>query len=344
MVRKGSNPAKAKKIDVHAAYHRVIVPIHIPDSVHDYFKESFEVLKLSLTSLVATIHEKTRISLISDSSCEEVVEFLRGFRDSNSQIDQLFESRTNIGKVNALNAAIKSNVEPLVTLADADILFLPGWQSAVENIFLSYEQAGVVSPVPISGREVAFSIHASTTFLYGLMHGLSGRLVGDKVALTKYWESLGRQEDLAGFNDEVVVLDGRDVKAVIGCGHFLITIRSEVFEQAPNKPWKSFALGSSVSAYFDKPNNDAGLLRLATTGNFAFHMGNRVEGWMRLELAKLQESAFKEDHVDPKDFPQLKPMAKPFVFVGKILNRILKTNPTVRAMLLRRIGISGSNF
>ena len=62
-MRKGFNPNKDKTLQAQTASHRVIVPIYIPNS-EGYFTETFDVLKVCVTSLLATINDDTKFEYI----------------------------------------------------------------------------------------------------------------------------------------------------------------------------------------------------------------------------------------------------------------------------------------
>mgnify|MGYP000344694740 CR=1 FL=1 len=77
-MRIGSNPAKKEtKIKINS-YHRIIVPIYIPNLTDEYFKKGLEVLKICLESLLLTVHQKTRVSIICNGCCKEVEEYIEG--------------------------------------------------------------------------------------------------------------------------------------------------------------------------------------------------------------------------------------------------------------------------
>ena len=64
---------------------------------------------------------------------------------------------------------MKSNLEPLITISDADVMFLPNWQNNVEGIFKDFPESGMVSPVPSSlGYKSEF---VNSTLYYGIFKG-----------------------------------------------------------------------------------------------------------------------------------------------------------------------------
>jgi hypothetical protein len=65
-MRIGTNPEKKKNKIPIDSYHRVIIPVYIPH-FNGYFKDSFNVLKLCLDSLLKTVHLKTRITIYNNN-------------------------------------------------------------------------------------------------------------------------------------------------------------------------------------------------------------------------------------------------------------------------------------
>ena len=65
-MRQGFNPHKDQPQEKSEFIHQIIIPVFIPHQ-HDYFKDSFKILKLCLESLFATIHAKTFITIVNNS-------------------------------------------------------------------------------------------------------------------------------------------------------------------------------------------------------------------------------------------------------------------------------------
>ncbi len=262
-MRIGSNPTKANKQLVTSFYHRVIVPVYIPNTEEDYFKEAFPILKYCLQSLLKTVHQKTRVSIINNGCCDEVTAYLKELKTSNVVIDQLLDSDINLGKINAVYSAVKSNVEPLITVTDADVLFLNNWQEAVEKVFIDFPKAGMVAPVP---APVAYkSSFVNSTFYYGFVNRLfKFDTVVNPDALQQFQESIGTKLFKGIHFKKYLILQKKEKKAAMGCGHFVVTMRSQVFEKAPPRPTQFKIGGESLKKYIDGPNDAAGYLRLAT--------------------------------------------------------------------------------
>lgn len=279
-MRIGINPEKENKVLTGDAYHRVIVPVYIPNLEEEYFKDGLKILKLCIESLLHTIHSKTRVSIINNGCCIEVLEYLNKVYESNNQVDQLLDSKINLGKVNAINAIVKGNIEEFITITDADVLFKHGWQVETEKIFSEFPYAGMVSPVPSSvGYKSKF---LNSTYYYGVFKGkLRFSNVQSPEGMQKFEQSIGRKM----YNDDhldkyLTIVNKNGKKAVVGCGHFVATLKADVFSKAPNFPSNFKIVGGSENTYIDIPNDKSGYLRLATMENLAFHLGNKVEDWM----------------------------------------------------------------
>lgn len=318
-MRIGTNPEKNSKNLAVENYHRIIVPVYIPH-FEGYFKEAFEVFKLCIESLLLTIHEKSRITIYNNNCHEEVKKYIDEKYLNSEFIDQVFHSKENLGKINAILAASKGNLEPLITITDADVLFKHNWQKAVEAVFCGFSEAGMVSPVPSSK---AFSIYTANNWTYSLF---KGQLFFDDVlepdALIKFDQSLGNQKKL--YNPihlkKYLVLKNKKNKteAVMGCGHFVATLRREVFDKGTSDPAFVKIQNGVEGKFIDIPNQELGYLRLATKNNFAFHMGNTIESWM-LDEFQVLKSTGRNEQIDLDKLPEGAPMSKILVVIGKML-------------------------
>jgi hypothetical protein len=342
-MRTGSNPEKENRILKTDSYHRVVIPVYIPNLSEDYFKDGLRILKYCLESLLATIHAKTRITLINNASCDEVVRYLEELKGSHAAIDQLFHSEINLGKVNAIYSAVKSNLEPFFTISDADVLFLPGWQQATEQVFVDFPKAGMVSPVPSS---LAFNTSfVNSTLYYGFSGGkLKFKPVKDPDGLIKFQESIGRTLYKPVHLEKYLTLTEKNATAVVGCGHFVATLRSQVFEKAPPFPSKFKIVGGSENTYFDIPNDKAGLLRLATHGNYAYHLGNEMEDWMETALAECVQNPSEKNTVNTKLETTVSGVSGSKQFIGKLIYKIFIRTGFVKRWYFSALGMKDPNY
>ena len=144
-MRVGFNPNKDKVLPKSEFTHQVIVPVYIPHQ-KDYFKDSFQILQFCLESLITTSHSKTYITVVNNGSCEEVIVYLNQLHQEG-KIQEVIHT-TAIGKLNAILKGLTGHQFPLITITDADVMFLNDWQKATYEVFEAFPRAGVVSPVP----------------------------------------------------------------------------------------------------------------------------------------------------------------------------------------------------
>lgn len=317
-MRVGSNPSKSNyKIEIEST-HRVILSVYIPNLTEEYFKDSRTIFKYCIESLLSTVHQKTRVSIIINGCCEEIVAMIYDYQRINPLIDQVFYTKENLGKINANYSIVKSNLEPLLTISDADVMFLPGWQKEVENVFVKFPEAGMVSPVPNSK---GFLFSTASTLYYGLFKGkIKFRKVKDPEGLENFQKSVGSIHFQKIHLEKYLVVSNGVDEAVVGCGHFVATFRKEVFEVAPSKVCEFRVQGNSEEDYLDDPNDISGFLRLATLGNYAYHLGNCPQPWME---EKLQDILKSSPTYASLEIPAPISFSRYQYYFGKFLNRLL---------------------
>ena len=335
-MRIGINPEKENKEIKDKIYHRVVVPVYIPD-FEGYFAGSFEVFKLCLESLLLTVHSQTRITIYNNNCHKDVKTYIDKKYYESEYIDQVFHSKKNVGKINAILASVKGNLEKLITVSDADVFFKNGWQFGVEKLFVNFPEAGMISPVPSSKSMLSYT---SNNWFYSLFKGnLSFEKVLDPKAMHRFDLSLGNKQRLykSIHLKKYLVLTNKknNSQAVMGCGHFVATVHRVVFDKGSSEP-AFFKISNGVeSKFIDIPNEKLGFLRLATKENLAFHIGNFTEPWMFEEFRTLKKEI--SNGIDSSNLVS-KSFNKKATFIGKIYLRLLKIK-AFRNLLFRRFGI-----
>lgn len=289
-MRTGSNPQKIQKKIGLKANHRVIVVVFIPE-LTGYYKNSQDVFKLCLKSLVTANKGDYAITVVNNGSCPEVHDFISNY--SAGQIDTVIHHSYNIGKIDAMIGAARGAREELITLTDSDILFIKNWDFATRNIFSNFKKAGSVSPIP---------------FRHGLFYGTSsalkeillGRLKFSYEMIPENFEDQNKYLSSINWNNEKnnevrwPVIEKNKIKAIVGSGHQVLTIKREMlFTTVPKTPSLTLVGGDSELKYVDEPIDKAGLMRLSTFNNYAYHIGNQVESWMN---GLLSSENFKEEN------------------------------------------------
>jgi len=289
-MRVGFNPNKDKQISKDNYFHQVVIPVYIPNQ-EGYFNDSFEILKLCLTSLFKTSHNKTYFTIVNNGSCELVINYLNELYKDN-KIQELIHV-TNIGYINAMLKGITGQNFDLITTTDADVLFLEEWQKETYIVFENFPKTGVVCPTPSSR---SFKNHTANIYFDNLFtNKIQFTDVVNPLALKAFGTSIGNNN----FYNEIqlkkyLTISNNNKRAVIGAGHFAVTYRASIFN-ALEKRSTHYVFGGGSDDLFDVPVVKKDLWRLSTADNFAYHMGNVVESWMYDEVSKLRENKKESD-------------------------------------------------
>lgn len=298
-MRIGVNPEKFKGEKNTRKKHRVIVVFFIPNVFDDYYNESIIVLDACLESIVSTINfETTCITLINNNSVSNVNLVIDKFINQG-KIDKYVRYSENKGKVYAIMNEIRGIYEPFVTISDADVLFIKGWEKAVFNIYKNFEKAGVVAPLPTPN--LAFD-HNCTVFFDKIG---SFKIKKDKIVSDKdcdiYLEGLGNDSLLnrknRNFNwrTHQYYLKRNNETTILGAGHFVATYRTALINKNHDFPIFKFFNGYEDD-FIDNKADRKGYYRLSVSKTFAYHIGNRLDS--NVDTLKNVEGKY----INPEDF------------------------------------------
>ncbi len=283
-MRVGHNPHKDQLLPEDAFTHQVVIPVHIPQQ-DGYFKDSLQVLQRCLESLLLTSHSATFITVVNNGSDAVTTQFLTQLW-AQGKIHELIHT-TAIGKVNALLKGIVGHRHPLLTLADSDVLFLPGWQQATHEVFLAFPKAGVVGIVP---QYRLFLQHCSNV-LFDLFASNQLRFipVHDPLSIEKFHQSLGWGPSNPVHGQLTLGVESPSgFTAYVGSGHFVATYKRSLFDSIHS--FTDYKMGGTSETYLDELAWRKNTWRLTTNANFAYHMGNVYEPWMN-DIKFVQEQA-----------------------------------------------------
>lgn len=276
-MREGINPNKKSGQRVSKFDHRVITAIYVPQC-DGYYNDALDVLSLFLNSLFDTIDPQTAVSIIDNGSCKEVKELINRYE---KKIDCLIVYRENIGKVDALIGCARSSGEDLITFTDSDIFFQPNWINEIKNIFHSFENVGSVSPIPVRVGRNYYTSSTLKKVLFGKLKYKTQYIEENTENYNKYLQSINWDVEKENKLWDVVMVN--ECKAIIGSGHQILTInRNILFTHTPALPSMTLIGNKSEENYIDRSIDMANKLRLSTYHNHAYHIGNKVEEWMRV--------------------------------------------------------------
>jgi hypothetical protein len=275
-MRIGFNPNKDKIIKNTDFFHQVIVPVYIPNE-EGYFKDSFTILQYCLNSLFKTSHAKTYFTIVNNGSCIKVVNYLNQLYEEN-KIHELIHT-INIGKLNAILKGTAGQKFPLMTITDADVLFMNNWQKATYQIFETFPKAGAVSTTP-SSKMIR---HFTSNVLYNnfLSNQMRFTQVANPYAMKSFAESVGNPNLYNEYHlEKYLTLTEGNVSAVIGAGHFVATYRGSIFDNLEQRNSIYSLGGNSECEILDRPVVKKDYWRLSTAENYTYHMGNVSGIWM----------------------------------------------------------------
>ncbi len=284
-MRVGFNPNKDKELKSLDYFHQVIIPVYIPNH-QGYFKDSFTILKYCLESLFKTSHKKTYFTIVNNGSSEKVVSYLNELYETD-KIHEVIHT-TNIGKLNAIFKGLVGQKFQLITITDADVLFLNNWQKETYKVFEIFKKAGSVST---TANPKLIRYHTSNIlFEKGLSKDLRFSKVLNANGMKFFAKSIGHPELYNKYNlEKQLTISKGKVKAAIGAGHFVATYRGDIFNKLKFLE-SSFSLGGeSERKLLDEPVVNRGYWRLATENNYTYHMGNTIESWMPETLVNIRD-------------------------------------------------------
>ncbi len=287
-MRQGVNPARDYKYEKSLLTHQIIIPVYIPNQ-EEYFKDAYKILQICLESLFKTVHQKTFVTIVNNGSNSQVVSYLNKLFAENKIHEVIHIS--NIGKTNAIIKGLSSHKFELVTIADADVLFLNNWQDETVKVFNAFPKAGVVGLVP----QFKLFAYLSDNLLFDKLFSkkLKFTTVKNPEAMKCFYKSIEWDDNYnKDYLKKYLTFNSKsNIKAVVGSGHFVATYRKQIFEVLPKHEIKYKLDPKSDRGFLDIPLLKLGGWRLTTENNYAYHMGNVYEDWMTNTLNTLKDES-----------------------------------------------------
>ena len=335
-MRRGLNPNKDKLLETSEFFHQVVIPLYIPNQ-KNYFRESLDIFKRSLESLFKTCHSQTFFTIVNNGSSDEVKIYLEELF-SDGKIQEVIHT-TGIGKLNSIIKGISGHQFPYITIADADVLFLNGWQKSTYQVFVNFPKSGVVGLTPQFKQFEHKCGHPLFENLFSEKMKFTD--VQDEFALKHFYRSLGWKDDYnPDFLKKNLTISSGNCRAIIGNGHYVATYKGGLFTDIPK--YFNVKMGSGSEGFLDNIPLLYGMWRLTTEKNYAYHMGNILEGWMEEEILNLRLEKISE--VESPEFPnhgRLKKISGLENFIiNKAFMKIFKI-PLMRKMFYRYKGLPG---
>jgi hypothetical protein len=273
MTRIGMNPARNRVSQYRPARVTVAMLVYLPH-LTGYFEHRFDVVKLSMASLLANTLTEKDLLVFDNGSCDAVRDWLRELQESGA-IRYLITSTENIGKLGALRVIAGAAPGELIAYTDDDTFFYPGWLEAHVNLFDHFPNVGMVSGSP-----------ERTLFDHGIQANLAFAESHDKVSLSygkripEGWErewalALGKDpeafiEQVSPLDDIILAMNGVEAFATACHNQFLSP--KNVLQEFLQREWSGRLMGGLNE--FDNMIDAAGYLRITTRERTTRLIGN----------------------------------------------------------------------
>lgn len=256
--------------------------VYIPN-FEGYYRNRFDVLKISLASLIHHTPEEHDLLVFDNGSCPEVIEYLTDLHRRNI-IDFLFLSGHNLGYNGALNFIYSVAPGEIIAYGDDDVFYHPGWMSACLEILERFPKVGYVTGCPVKNN---YGIHDLSTMSAPVQ---TVGITKKPFAWNEKWDEIHCQSLGSDWEQwkkkyaaiTVPLYEYKDQEALAVSTHF-----QYVFYKDVKHVFLPFHVGHLMSSelndpqfnmlmQLDKKLDDSGYLKLSTTGWFTEHLGNTV--------------------------------------------------------------------
>ena len=273
-MRKGQNPAKS--VNQVAAAQRITVALlnYIP-FLSGFYSEALEVLKVSLSSIRNDPGLPFDLMVFDNGSCREVLDFLNTEKDAG-RIQYLLLSEKNLGKGGAWNIIFSGAPGEIVSYADSDVLFFPGWLKRSIEILETYPNVGMVTARPFRTKSDLFQ----STLDWVRSEASASLNSGQFISWDTFWEfnrSLGQEESVNrriydSTSDWRISYQG--LEAIIGASHWQFTaFRSTLQKFLPFDMDRPMGQVRQLDQRIDAD----GYLRLMVPEPLAMNLSNTVD-------------------------------------------------------------------
>jgi glycosyltransferase involved in cell wall biosynthesis len=278
MPRIGMNPSRGVSLDFEPARTTVAVLVYAPHNA-GYFENRMDVTKMTIQSILANTEEPFDLLVFDNGSSPEMVAYLQSLY-KNGSIDYLHLSKSNIGKLNALNMIFNMAPGEIVAYCDDDVFHLPGWLGKHLEIIDTFPNVGAVTGFYIRER-VALSSESTLAFANQPDVETERGLLMPRKWEEEYMVNSGRtleryESEVAGIED--VIVKYRGLEAWVSAHHFqMVTpkkVMQEILSEMLPEGWTDRVMGRMIE--MDDLMDAKGYLRFCTREQTIRLMGNAI--------------------------------------------------------------------
>jgi len=274
-MRIGQNPAKY--VQTVAKPERITVAVlnYIPFQ-SGFYAEALDVLRHCLASVRTDAGLPFDLMVFDNGSCAEVQDWLLAEQRAGN-IQYLMLSSKNLGKGGAWNQILSGAPGEIISYADSDVLFKPGWLAASVELLETFPNVGMVTARPFRTNPDFYSNTVAWAEQTNGTRVERGSLVPWET-FVEFDLSLGQSEaEIRAHYDstEDVRITFQGVTAYTGASHWQFTAFKETLTQF--LPFDMERPMGQVKQ-LDQRMNQAGLLRLMVSNPLAMNMSNTLRG------------------------------------------------------------------
>jgi len=271
-MRIGYNPAKSIKGVAKPARITIAVLNYIP-FLSGFYANMLDVLRVCLNSIYETADLPYDLLVFDNGSCEEARQYLADEYEQG-RIQYLIFSARNLGKGGAWNIILNGAPGEIISYADNDIHFLPGWLSRSMEILETYPNTGMVTARPIRTIEELYSNTAAWAQNNPECKLEKGKFMPWEV-YRDFENSLGKEEGARERYEqgEDVRITYKGLQALAGASHWQFTAFKNRLGQ-----FLPFDMDRPMGQVLrlDELINQAGMLRLMTTEALVENLSNTL--------------------------------------------------------------------
>ena len=275
MSRKGMNPLRRARVETPPAIVAAVIT-HLPNET-GYHAQRLEVIQASLLSLRQHAGRPIHVAVWDNGSGDA----LRNWLINEYKPDTLIMGH-NLGKSFAQNALMHMFPKlTIISYADDDMLYYPGWLESQLEILDAYPEC-IVSGYPTRSQS-RYAIDRTVAWSKEHAKTVDAGVTMPHEWLMDYLDSVGMSKATHSLEaGSQIIIEYKGVRAYIGTHHcqymaYIDTVLPYVGvsrQDENNRP---------EGASFDKPTNEAGILRLSTTDRYTRHIGNILDGSARTD-------------------------------------------------------------
>lgn len=284
MTRIGQNPAKLGTKAYRPQELGIATITYIP-SLEGYFRDSLDILKITLDSLLTNTPKPFDLIVFDNGSCTEIQDELVNLYRKGS-IRWLVLSQENLGKTGAQNWLFSAMANKWLCYTDSDVLFRKNWLEASWEIIKHFPSAGMVGAQPCF-----FDVLKGNGQAHLSMRPADEYIVRsykpEKSIVEEYCQGINATPELAAkyhssrLKKIHVMKDGFEVG--LGASHMQFLIPSELARRVLPLPYQ-LGISQDEDRQLDLRIDQNDALHLSTLKPFVVHMGNILDQWV-LDIA-----------------------------------------------------------